>query len=78
MSHSLCDRCSSYFSCSLNYDGKPCRKNRDVEPTNFDKIKDMSLEELAFYLSEWASSRLAWERSPEKIEEWLKGDKEYE
>lgn len=75
MSKSLCQRCSLYFRCSLNYDGVPCRKNRDVEPTVFDKINDMSLKELAEFLSEWASTSLAWKRDPGEIEEWLKGDK---
>ena len=50
MGHSLCGRCSIRFSCCLNYDGAPCRKNRDVEPTNYDRIMDMSAEEFAEFL----------------------------
>lgn len=37
---SLCNRCSMKFRCCLNYDGKPCKENRDVEPTNYDALKD--------------------------------------
>lgn len=51
MNYSLCQRCSVYARCSLNYDGKPCRKLRDVEPTNYDRIKDMSVDELADLLA---------------------------
>ena len=60
MSHSLCKRCSIQSTCSLNYDGKPCRKERDVEPTCFDVIMDMDVEELADFLSEWHEDRKVW------------------
>lgn len=59
MGHSLCNRCNIRFSCCLNYDGVPCRKNRDVEPTNYDRIMDMSAEELAEFLKE-AEYRPPW------------------
>ena len=45
----LCDRCDIYMSCLLNYDGPACRRNRTVEPTNADRIRAMSDEELADY-----------------------------
>ena len=43
----LCDRCEKQFSCLLNYDGVPCRKNRTVEPTNYDRLISKTPEELA-------------------------------
>jgi len=43
----LCDRCDIYMSCLLNYDGPACRRNRTVEPTNSDRIRAMTDEELA-------------------------------
>lgn len=46
----LCDRCDICMSCLLDYDGIPCRKNRTVEPTNADRIRAMTDEELAFYI----------------------------
>ena len=50
----LCDRCDIAASCLLNYDGVPCRKNRTVEPTNADRIRAMTDEELA----EWFAARV--------------------
>lgn len=46
----LCDRCDIAASCLLNYDGVPCRKNRTVEPTNADRIRAMTDEELAEWI----------------------------
>lgn len=43
----LCDRCDEVMSCMRNYDGIPCRRNRTVEPTNADRIRAMTDEELA-------------------------------
>lgn len=43
----LCDKCDIYMSCLLDYDGILCRKNRTVEPTNADRIRSMTDEELA-------------------------------
>lgn len=42
----LCDRCDIVMSCLLDYDGILCRKNRTVEPTNADKIRAMTDEEM--------------------------------
>ncbi len=47
MGHSLCNRCDQYFGCCLNFDGKPCRKLRSVEPTNYDRVMEMDVEQLA-------------------------------
>ena len=49
MSHSLCNRCEHYSGCLLNFDGKPCRKLRSVEPTNYDRIMEMDAEQLAVF-----------------------------
>lgn len=46
----LCDRCDIAASCLLNYDGVPCRKNRTVEPTNADRLRAMTDEELARWI----------------------------
>lgn len=48
----LCDRCEKQFSCLLNYDGVPCRKNRTVEPTNYDRIISKTPEEMAEFLNQ--------------------------
>lgn len=72
MSRSLCNRCSAYSACCLNYDGKPCRMTRDVEPTNFDKIKDMDLEQLAAFLADWAENVIIWQCDEGAVEAFLK------
>ena len=46
----LCDRCKEAARCCLNYDGKNCRRSRTIEPTNADKIRAMTDEELAEFL----------------------------
>lgn len=46
----LCDRCKEYARCCLNYDGDNCRRSRTVEPTNADRIRAMSDEELAEWI----------------------------
>ena len=70
----LCDRCDIAASCLLNYDGVPCRKNRTVEPTNADRIRAMSGEELAKKMSGLESFALTcgggW--PPEKWLDWLR------
>ena len=71
MSHSLCRRCSLYSGCCLNYDGKPCRKERDVEPTNFDIINDMDEQQLAAFFAEWAEDHRAWKGDEGMVEAWL-------
>ena len=48
----LCDRCDIYMRCLLNYDGPACRRNRTVEPTNADRIRAMTDEELAKLLAD--------------------------
>lgn len=47
----LCDRCKEYARCCLNYDGDNCRRSRTVEPTNADRIRSMSDEELAIWMA---------------------------
>lgn len=46
----LCDRCKEYARCALNYDGDNCRRSRTVEPTNADRIRSMTDEELAGFI----------------------------
>lgn len=70
----LCDRCDICMSCLLNYDGPACRRNRTVEPTNADRIRAMTDEELAKKMSGLESFALTcgggW--PPEKWLDWLK------
>ena len=52
MQSAVCNRCPLWARCCLNYDGKACHKAAkeagfEVKPTNFERIKDMSVEELA-------------------------------
>lgn len=46
----LCDRCKEYARCCLSYDGDNCRRIRTVGPTNADKIRSMTDEELAEFI----------------------------
>lgn len=46
----LCDRCKENARCCLNYDGDNCRGIRTVEPTNADRIRAMTDDELAEFL----------------------------
>ena len=48
----ICDRCKENARCCLNYDGDNCRRSRTVEPTNADRIRAMSDEELDKFLGE--------------------------
>jgi len=70
----LCDRCKEYARCALSYDGDNCRRNRTVEPTNADRIRSMSDEELAKKISGIESFALTcgggW--PPEKWLDWLR------
>lgn len=52
----LCDRCR-VSGCCLNYLGEPCKRARkrecpDVVYTNADRIRDMTDEDMAIFLSE--------------------------
>ena len=67
MSNSLCQRCSSYSSCCLDYDGKCCRNLRDVEPTVYDKIQDMDIKTLAEFLADWAFYWEFWKIFPDEV-----------
>lgn len=46
----LCNRCKEYARCGLSYDGDNCRRIRTVKPTNADRIRSMTDEELAEFL----------------------------
>ena len=74
----LCDRCKEYARCVLNYDGDNCRRSRTVEPTNADRIRAMTDEELAKKISGIESFALTcgggW--PPEKWIGWLRQEAE--
>lgn len=65
MNESGCKTCPAYAKCTATYRGSRCAALRDSyglnDPlTNADRIRDMSDEELATFLSEWAERCLAW------------------
>lgn len=69
----LCDRCEEYARCCLNYDGDNCRRNRTVEPTNADRIRAMSDEELAEWINKYNCHTNLYGYDPkEAILDWLK------
>lgn len=70
----LCDRCGVAMSCLLDYDGIPCRKNRTVEPTNADRIRALTDEELAdaFMAAEKYGRIHNGQRTKEWWLEWLR------
>ena len=55
----LCDRCEEYTHCCLNYDGGNCRRSRTVEPTNADRIRSMTDEELAMWINDVTTNALS-------------------
>ena len=63
----LCDRCEKAARCLLNFDGIPCKKNRTVEPTNYDRLISKTPEELAdFFYMKTPKETLAWLKSQVK------------
>lgn len=72
----LCDRCKVFVAgwCCLNYDGDYCRRSRTVEPTNADRIRSLTDEELAKKISGLESFALTCGSAcpPEKWLDWLK------
>lgn len=56
MANSVCNRCPAYAKCLLDYGSKACYRLADsygfnARPTQFDRIKDMSIDELADLLA---------------------------
>ena len=56
--NSLCEKCHLKYRCALNFDGEPCKENRDVEPTYLDYFKDRTdyckdAEKLADFLTQF-------------------------
>jgi len=68
----LCDRCKEYARCCLNYDGDNCRRSRTVEPTNADRIRQMTDEELAHILTMTAKGGIIGHRTEAEWLDWLK------
>lgn len=66
----LCDRCGFEMSCLLNYDGISCRKNRTIEPTNADRIRAMTDEELASWIVHKTDGR-GFDGYKERVNAWL-------
>lgn len=56
----LCDRCDNAPFCLLNFDGKPCRKVRTVEPTNYDLLISKTPEELAEWIESIEPAACPW------------------
>lgn len=74
----LCDRCEKAAECLLNFDGIPCRKNRTVEPTNYDLLISKTPEELAKFLHDMTLISQEIGLSVEWWEQWLKSPVEGE
>ena len=69
----ICDRCEEYARCCLNYDGDNCRRNRTVEPTNADRIRAMTDEELAEWINKHDCHTNLYGYDPkEAILDWLR------
>ena len=50
----ICNNCPGYAGCALNPEGMPCKRHRKelgYYPSNADRIRDMSNEELARWLT---------------------------
>lgn len=50
--NAICNNCPGYAGCALNPDGMPCKRRRKelgYHPTNADRTRTMSVEELAAY-----------------------------
>lgn len=77
---SLCDRCLLPPFCMVEYDGEACRKVRTAQPTRYDRLKGMTAEELAKWLSDlsqhfWeVGTEQRWEDMPTEQAwlDWLK------
>ena len=55
MQSSVCNRCPIWAKCCLTYNSKAFHKAAAeagfiVKPTNYERIKDMSLDELAVFI----------------------------
>ena len=72
---SLCDRCTAGMGCCLNYLGAACKRYRDrecpdVQPTNADRIRAMSDEELIDFFRSKEAFFLMY-LSQEGIADWI-------
>lgn len=61
MQSAVCNRCPLWARCCLTYGGKACHKATkevgfNVEPTLFEQLKDMDIEEMA----EWLYANCEW------------------
>lgn len=68
----LCDRCDIYMSCLLDYDGIPCRKNRTVQPTNADRVRAKTDEELEEWYWWMHKEMMYYTDSYAFVHNWLK------
>lgn len=70
--NSVCERCPKQAVCLLNPGGKACirfakESGFDARPTMFDKIKQMSVDEMADFLSD----TFCYGFSKPQLKEWL-------
>lgn len=61
MQSKVCNRCPLWARCCLTYGGKAChsaaaQEGFDVEPTLFERLQDMDIEEF----SEWLYANCEW------------------
>lgn len=79
-----CNQCPAYAKCTVSYRGSACAALRstyglDTDPeikTNADRIRDMSDENLAYFLAySWATSARAWQKNYGETLRWLQQTK---
>lgn len=76
----LCDRCK-VSGCCLNYLGKACANARsevcpEVRANNAELIHNMTLDELAVFLSTWAQEPKVWMQEFGEVRGWLTDEPE--
>lgn len=80
-----CNQCPAYEKCTVSYRGSACAALRstyglDTDPeikTNADRIRDMSDENLAYFLAySWATSAREWQKDYWETLRWLQNETE--
>lgn len=80
MQYRSCKDCPKYTACvmsaKLNLKRKNCGladNSRKKKPTNLDRIKSMSLEEMSDFLMEWSANLLTG-KAPINVIKWLESE----
>lgn len=75
MSMKLCDRCK-VSDCCLNYLSDACKSARsrvcpEVRANNAELIHNMTIDEMAVFLAEWAGESKVWKCDFGEVRGWL-------